>query len=183
MSRKTATAAMALLFATSAQADDPPVTASVGLPRAPAFSLESTAGVTRRLRDYAGRVVIIVYEDRDSNMQNDELKRELADHARRGELTRDVSLVAVANLSGYNFWPARGYARDAVVDIARRQGYEIMIDWSGEMAAAYHFRPARSHVLVVSRDGRVLFRYEGALSARLRANFFEAVGDAVRAPP
>ena len=181
MSRTTTTAAMALLFATAAHADDPPVTASVGLPMAPAFSLESTAGTTRRLRDYAGRVVIIVYEDRDSNMQNDALKRELSEHARRGELTRDVSLVAVANLSGYNFWPARGYARDAVVEIARQQGYEIMIDWTGDMANSYRFRQGRSHVMVLSRDGRVLFRYEGALNARMRQTFFDAVSDAVRA--
>ncbi len=183
MSRTTATtAAMALLFATSAKADDPPVTAAVGLPRAPAFSLESTAGVTRHLRDYAGRVVIVVYEDRDSNAQNDDLKRELAERARRGDLTRDVSLVAVANLSGYNFWPARGYARDAVVEIARRQGHEIMIDWTGAMASAWRFRAGRSHVLVVSRDGRVLFRHEGHLPAATRATFFNVVAQAIASP-
>jgi thiamine biosynthesis lipoprotein ApbE len=182
MSNKTVATALAFLFATAAHADDPPVTASVGLPMAPAFELESTAGVTRRLTNYTGRVVIIVYEDRDSNTQNDALKRELAEHARQGVLTRDVSLVAVANLSGYNFWPAKGYARDAVVEIARTQGYEIMIDWTGAMASSYHFRPARSHVMILSRTGRVLFRYEGPMSARLRTTFFETITAAIQAP-
>ena len=164
---------------------DPPmalntsVTASVGLPRAPDFALESTTGATRHLRDYRGRVVIILYEDRDSNQQNDTLKRELAERARREDLTRDVALVPVANLSGYNFWPARGYARDAVVEIARTQSHEIMIDWSGDMATSYRFRAGQSHVLVVSRDGSVLFRTSGALSARFRQEFFNVLTQAV----
>jgi hypothetical protein len=185
------TFALALCLATSRAAGDPPapppaqapsVATAVGLPRAPDFSLESTAGATRRLRDYLGRVVIILYEDRDSNQQNDTLKRELAEHARTDDLTRDVSLVPVANLSSYNFWPAKGYARDAVVDIARQQGYEIMIDWTGDMGRAYRFRPGQSHVLVLSREGRVLFRTAGPMTARFRQSFFEAVSQAIHAP-
>jgi hypothetical protein len=129
-----------------------------------------------------GRVVIVLYEDRDSNQQNNDLKRELADHARRENLTRDVSLVPVANLSAFNFWPARGFARDAVVDIARQQGYEIMIDWTGDMARAYRFRAGQSHVLVLSRDGRVLFRYSGAMAPRFRQTFFEVITQAIRSP-
>lgn len=187
-------AALALALLPAASAADPPatptpaaaapapVTSSVGLPRAPDFALESTAGVTRRLGDYAGRVVILLYEDRDSNQQNDVLKRELAARARREDLTRDVSLVPVANLSAFNFWPARGFARDAVVDIARQQGHEIMIDWSGSMAGAWRFRAGQSHVVVIGRDGRVLFRVSGALSERFRAQFFEVITQAVRAP-
>ncbi len=166
----------------AAQPAAPSVGTAVGLPRAPEFSLESTTGATRRLRDFSGRVVIVLYEDRDSNQQNNDLKRELAEHARTEDLTRDVSLVPVANLSAYNFWPARGYARDAVVEIAREQGYEIMIDWTGDMARAYRFRPGVSHALVVGRDGRVLFRAAGALSPRFRRNFFEAISAAIHAP-
>jgi hypothetical protein len=160
----------------------PSVVNASGLPRAPAFALEGTSGTTRRLRDYLGRVVIIVYEDRDSNQQNNALKQELAERARRDNLARDVSLVAVANLSAYDFWPARGYARDAVIDIARQQSTEIMIDWSGQMATDYHFRAGTSYVMVVSRDGRVLFRYGGAMSARFREQFFGVVAEAIQSP-
>jgi predicted transcriptional regulator len=185
MRRPALSLSLCLLLAAPAALGDPPsgsVVNAVGLPRAPEFTLESTAGRTRHLRDYLGRVVIIIYEDRDSNQQNNPLKESLAARARSEDLTRDVSLVAVANLSPYDFWPARGYARDAVVEIARQMGYEIMIDWSGAMSTAYRFRPGSSHVMVLSRDGRVLFRHAGSMSARTREAFFELLTQAARAP-
>jgi hypothetical protein len=151
-------------------------------PPAPEFALEGTSGPTRRLRDYRGRVVILIYEDRDSNQQNNDLKRELADRARAQDLTRDVAVVPVANLSGFDFWPASGFARDAVVDIAREQGMEILMDWTNAMAGSYRFRRATSYVMVLSRSGRVLFRHAGALPPRERMRFFSVVGEAMARP-
>lgn len=151
----------------------------VPAPPAPDFALEGTSGQTRRLRDYRGRVVILIYEDRDSNQQNQALKRELAARARTEDLARDVAVVPVADLSAYDFWPASGFARDAVLDIARQQGLEILIDWSGSMAGAYRFRPSTSYVLVIGRDGRVLFRHAGSLPPRARMRFFSVIGDAI----
>lgn len=160
----------------------PPPVAAPALPLAPEFALEGTGGQTRRLRDYRGRVVILIYEDRDSNQQNDTLKRELAEHARAQDLTRDVAVVPVANLSSYDFWPASGFARDAVIDIARQQGMEILIDWNNSMSGAYRFRPATSYVMVLSREGRVLFRHAGALPSRERMRFFSVIGEAMARP-
>lgn len=151
-------------------------------PMAPDFALEGTSGQTRRLRDYLGRVVILIYEDRDSNQQNNDLKRELAERARAENLTRDVAVVPVANLSSYSFWPASGFARDAVVDIARQQGMEILIDWSNTMSGAYRFRPSTSYVMVLGRDGRVLFRHAGSLPLRARMRFFSVIGEAIAGP-
>lgn len=148
-------------------------------PRAPEFSCEGTSGRTRHLSHYLGRAVIIVYEDRDSNHQNDVLKQELAARARAQDLTQDVSVVPVANLSGFAFWPAQGFARDAVLDIARQQQMEILIDWTGDMARSYRFRPAMSYVMVLSREGRVLFRHAGTLDASARGRFFNAVSEAI----
>ena len=151
-------------------------------PMAPDFALEGTSGQTRRLRDYRGRVGILIYEDRDSNQQNNELKRELAERARAQDLSRDVAVVPVANLSSYSFWPASGFARDAVIDIAREQGMEILIDWSSTMSGAYRFRPSTSYVMVLGRDGRVLFRHAGMLPPRARMRFFSVIGEAMAGP-
>lgn len=149
---------------------------------APEFSCEGSSGATRRLRNYLGRAVVIVYEDRDSNHQNDVLKRELEDRVRAQGLASAVSVVPVANLSSFNFWPAMGYARDAVVDIARQQRTEVLIDWSGHMARDYRFRPGVSYVMVLSREGRVLFRHAGTLQASARSRFFNALTNAIAAP-
>ncbi|MEZ4392241.1 MAG: hypothetical protein R3A48_14205 [Polyangiales bacterium] len=152
------------------------------LPMAPEFTCEGSSGATRHLRNYLGRAVVIVYEDRDSNHQNDVLKRELEDRVRAQGLASAVSVVPVANLSGFNFWPAMGYARDAVVDIARQQRTEVLIDWSGNMARAYRFRPGVSYVMVLSREGRVMFRHAGTLQASARSRFFNALTNAIAAP-
>lgn len=157
----------------------PPAPRATPRPMAPEFSCEGTSGRTRHLSHYLGRAVIIVYEDRDSNHQNDVLKEELAARARAQDLSQDVSVVPVANLSGFSFWPAQGFARDAVLDIARQQQMEILIDWTGEMARAYRFRPAMSYVMVLSREGRVLFRHAGTLDASARGRFFNAVSEAI----
>ena len=172
------------LFTLAAHADPVPAPgesapAAAPAPVAPDFALEGTSGQTRRLRDYRGRVVILIYEDRDSNQQNNDLKRELAEHARAQDLTRDVAVVPVANLSSYSFWPAQGFARDAVVDIAREQRMEILIDWSDAVSGPYHFRSGTSYVMVLGRDGRVLFRHAGALPMQARMRFFSVVGEAI----
>jgi hypothetical protein len=146
---------------------------------APEFACEGTSGATRHLADYLGRTIIVVYEDRDSNHQNDVLKQELAARARAQDLTRDIAVVPVANLSGFNFWPAMGFARDAVLDIAREQRMEILIDWTGDMARSYRFRPAMSYVMVLTREGRVLFRHAGTLNTGARARFFNALAEAM----
>lgn len=178
---------LAALESTAARADPEPAAAPVvesapPRPMAAEFSCEGTGGSTRHLADYLGRAVIVMYEDRDSNHQNDALKEELATRARAQDLTRDVAVVPVANLSGFNFWPARGFARDAVVEIARAQRMEILIDWSGEMARAYRFRPGTSYVLVLSREGRVIFRHAGTLNSSARRGFFNAVAEAMASP-
>lgn len=159
-----------------------PVNAASSRPMAPEFSCESSSGPTRHLADYLGRAVVIVYEDRDSNRQNEALKRELAERIRGQGLEREVAVVPVANLSGFNFWPAMGFARDAVLDIARRQGSEVLMDWSGEMARAYRFRAAMSYALVLDRHGRVLFRHAGTLQSGARSRFFNAMTEAIASP-
>ena len=147
---------------------------------APDFTLESTTGATRRRRNYAGQVMVIIYEDRDATHQNDVLKAELARRARESDLATRVTLLPVADLHAYDFWPAAGFARSAVQDIAHTLGVEVFMDWSGAMGTAYGFRPGASHVLVVDRDGGVVFRHDGAIAPAQQAMFFAALAAALQ---
>lgn len=92
-----------------------------------------------------------------------------------------MAVVPVANLSSYSFWPASGFARDAVIDIAREQRMEILIDWSSSMSGGFG-RPSTSYVMVLDRDGRVLFRHAGMLPPRARMRFFSVIGEAMADP-
>lgn len=168
--------ATALVLAAAVALADPP------LHRAPGFSLEGTSGRTRRLDEFSGRIVIVVYEDRDAVHQNDALKSDLAARARAGNVSRDVVLLPIANLAGLRFWPAEGFARGAVVDTARQQNVEILIDWTGDVGRAYGFPPRRSGVAILGRDRRVLFRESGTLSPTQRQRFFEILTAATAQP-
>jgi hypothetical protein len=173
-------AAMAAVVVASV---DPPLASAQQAPAsAPEFALEGTTGAQRRLRDYRPRVVVLVYEDRDAGSQNQALKDELARRAATSGLARHVALLPIADLHGYDFWPARGFARDAVVDIARRLGVEILIDWRGDVGRAYRMARGASNVVIVGRDGRVVYRSSGPLDAARREVFFRALDGAIAGP-
>lgn len=135
-------------------------------------TLESTGGPVRRLSDFAGKVVVLIYEDRESAQQNAALKRELAERAQRADRSRNVVLLPVADLHAYDFWPAHGFARKAVVDAAAKAGIEILMDWEGSTARALKLHPKQSQVLVFDAAGSELFRSSGTLSDAERSRFF-----------
>ncbi|MBS2031132.1 MAG: hypothetical protein JST54_24740 [Deltaproteobacteria bacterium] len=142
---------------------------------APELALPDTAGHVRHLEEERGRPVVIVYEDRHATEQNAALKRELGERARNRALAHEVTLWPIANLVGLDFWPARGFARDAVVRTARELGVEILMDWTGEAARRWGFPAKVSTVVIVDRAGQVRFRHEGALSPAERAAFFDTL--------
>lgn len=143
------------------------------------IELDGTEHGARRLGDYRGRVVVLFYEDRDSASQNELLKQEMSARAQEAGLARQVVLLPIANLEAFDFWPARPIARGHVVDIARRFGIEILIDWSGATAQAWGFAKRQSHVLVLDGEGRPLFRESGPLDGAARGRFFAVLGQAV----
>ena len=150
---------------------------------APEMALPDTAGRVHRLEEERGRAIVIVYEDRHATEQNAPLKRELGERARTTELAKQVTLWPIANLTGLDFWPARGFARDAVERTAREFGVEILMDWTGEVARRWSFPAKVSTVVIVDRAGRVRYRHEGALDAAQRTAFFYALQAALQERP
>ena len=72
-----------------------------------------------------------------------------------------VAFLAIANLEGYDYWPVHDFARNAVHDEARRAGIEIYCDWKGELRRRLTLRPDLSTVILLNREGRVLFAHQG----------------------
>jgi hypothetical protein len=111
-----------------------------------------------------GRLALIVYEDKSSSGQNRVLIRELKAQAAKLEPGAPITFVPVADVSGYNFWPVKGIARKVVRDKAREGGYPIFCDWDGKFRAKFQLQRAKSNVVLVGRNGRVLFAEAGTLS-------------------
>lgn len=125
------------------------------------------------LRAINGRPILVLYEDQGSAKMNDPLKVELSRLA-RGDRYRDaVALVPVADVQGYDFWPARGFVKDAIRAESKKAGATIYCDWDGSFQRAVGFKRGTSSVLLVGRNARVLFASEGPLAKEQRERLIE----------
>lgn len=147
-------------------------TSSLALPKegtaAPNARIEDADGHVAELKSFAGRPILIVYEDRDSAQQNTALKGELAALAAGERYRSKIALAAVADVSAWDFWPAKGFVKDAIRDESRKQGTTIYCDWTGAFRTTYQLRRGVSNVVLVGKDGRVLFAAEGTVKPEER---------------
>ncbi|MFO0757134.1 MAG: hypothetical protein U0359_11630 [Byssovorax sp.] len=132
--------------------------------RAPSAQVPDVDGKLFDLRAARGKPVLIVYEDRDSANQNAALKSDLGKLAKGDAYRSKVALAAVADVSSYDFWPARGFVIDAIREESKKQGTTIYCDWSGSFRKALKLRRGVSSVILFSRDGETLFATEGPVS-------------------
>lgn len=116
--------------------------------------------------------VLVVYEDKASAEQNAALKRELSVLAQGDRYRSRVAVVPVADLQGYDYWPVRGFVRDAIRDESHKVGIPIYCDWDGGARAALELRRGVSSVVLYDADGRVAWAHEGAVPEAQRRAFF-----------
>ncbi|MDB4943158.1 MAG: hypothetical protein JWP97_2692 [Labilithrix sp.] len=120
------------------------------------------------LRAVNGKPMLILYEDKDSAKLNVALKDDLARLARGGQYKEAVALVPVADVQGYDYWPIRGFVKDAIRSESRKVGATIYCDWDGVFQRAAGIRRGTSTVVVIGRDARVRLAIEGQLSTAQR---------------
>lgn len=151
------------LAASSALVAAPPRGAGVA-----EFRVENPDGVTLTRAQAAGRPLLVVYEDKDSGETNRVFKDELSKLAKGGAWVKRVTLAAVADVQGYDFWPARGFVKSSIRDEEKKAGTPIYCDWSGAFRQAFQLRGGTSTILLYGRDGKLLLASEGALSESQR---------------
>lgn len=140
-------------------------------------TLRGSDGEAVRLSNWWGKPVILFYEDRHSLQVNQPLKDALFARGRSAGLLKAASLVAVANLQSFNFFPARGIALSYVRDAEKKSGIPILVDLDGTLAEGEWRLPTKtSSVLLLDRFGTEVFRASGPLSAPERERFFSVLG-------
>ena len=106
-----------------------------------------------------------MYEDKDAATQNTTLKKELGDLAKGDKYKSKIGLAAVADVSSYDFWPVKGFVKDAIREESKKAGTTIYCDWNASFRKTFKLSKGKSSVVLVGKDGKVLFAGEGALSA------------------
>ena len=166
-----------LVAAASPRGTQAEVAPDAGPQPLPDARLRRSDGEPVRLSRYRGRPVILFYEDRHSLKLNEALKEQLFDRGRSAGLLRAVSLLAVANLEAYDFFPARGIALSYVRDAERKVGVPILVDLDGVLSQEPWWLPGRSSsVVLLDRTGAEVFRASGALTPGETERFFAALG-------
>ena len=160
-----------------------------------AFALLSPGAVrpVARVTDADGRVLdlhavknkpaLILYEDRDSSKVNAAFKADLAQLARGDRYRGAVVLVPVADVQGFDYWPVRGFVKDAIRDESKKVGNPIYCDFDGAFQRALGFRRGTSSVLLIGKDARVRFAVEGQLTTEQRAEVLTLLRSEIEAPP
>lgn len=123
---------------------------------------------TNELARYRGMPVLVVYEDKDSVEVNKVLKKELAQLAQGDRYKSRIALFAVADVTGYDYWPVRGFVKDAIQKESRRQKTVIYCDWDGSIRTALRLNRNASNVVLYDKDGAVVFSQAGTLSLEER---------------
>lgn len=141
--------------------------------KAPNASVEDADGRALEMKSLRGKPILIMYEDKDSSAQNQALKDELSKLAKGDRYKSAIALAAVADVSAYNFWPVKGFVKDAIREESQKFGTTIYCDWDASFRKKYRMREGVSSVVLVGRDGLVLFAADGALSAEKRAQLLK----------
>jgi hypothetical protein len=125
---------------------------------------------------YAGKPMLVIYEDKGSVKENEPLKSELTAFANGNhDYVKRVALVAVADLSDFNYRLLRGFVRRAIKAEASKRHISIYCDWDGGFRGTLDLPRKSSNVVLYGTDGKVVFARSGALSATDRAELFDLI--------
>jgi hypothetical protein len=157
---------------------------ALGLPKegadAPNARVVDADGHKLELGTLRGKPILIVYEDKDSAAQNQGLKDDLSQLAKGDRYKSRVALAAIADVSGYDWWPAKGFVKDAIKEESKKQKTTIYCDWDGSFRKALGLTKGSSNVVLVGRDGKVLFAGAGKLGADERKRLISLLGEQVK---
>jgi hypothetical protein len=86
-----------------------------------------------------------------------------------------VALIAVADVTAYDYWPVRGFVKSAIHAQSTKLGVDIFCDWDGHVREGLGLRRGTSNVVLYGRNGHVLFAASGELGAEDRAKVVSAL--------
>jgi len=121
----------------------------------------------------AGRAALIVVEDKDGGGQNEDFKKRFG--VLQDTLGDQVVLLPVADVSNYNYWPAKRFVKNALRNAGRKNGITVYADWSGEGRTALRPRPKLSNLVLVDKRHKVLWASSGQLTRSQEDELLELV--------
>ena len=126
-------------------------------------------------KNFAGTATIVFYEDKDTGKTTEALKADLKKRSNPDGSGLALTVVPVADVTGYDYWPARGFVKDAVKKESKKQKTTIFVDFDGAAAKAFDAKHGEATVVVYGKDGKVIASHGGPFSESDRKAFVEIV--------
>ena len=128
--------------------------------------ISNTKGQSVWMNQLWGKPTVMFYEDKDATFQNQPLKDALFKKGKEKGLLEAVSVVAIANVRAFDWFPAKNFVMSAVKDAEKTSGVPVYVDWTGSLSnKPWNLNATGSNVLVVDSTGeKVLFSKTGALT-------------------
>jgi hypothetical protein len=112
--------------------------------------------------------VIAIYEDKDDGFQNQTLKDELTALDKTNGYRKQILQIIVVDLTPYDYWPARGMAKNEIQKWSNKVGMILYYDFTDSARATLGFTKGQSNVVMYDKAGAVQFAYAGAVPADQR---------------
>lgn len=110
-----------------------------------------------------GTVLVVLHQDRTSSDQSPDFKVQLGKLTESPAGRQRLRLVALADVGGYDFWPARRYVKDALRPLREEGGALVLADWQGAVRKRYRIAAGQSVIFVVSPSGELRALKRGLL--------------------
>jgi predicted transcriptional regulator len=133
--------------------------------RAPEFSLHDQYEKTVSLRQYEGRIVVLIASDKEGSAQNPEWIK-----AVRGRYGERISIQGIADVSGVPF-----FLKGKVRNDFKKDGESILLDWKGEVFRSYGFANAISNIVLIDSRGVIRHRSSGSASPEAVQELFKKI--------
>jgi hypothetical protein len=129
------------------------------------FTVQDHSGKTAKFSTLrSGHPTIVFYEDKDGGEQNDHFKQRLGKLQGKSPAAKKVVVVAIADVSSWNFWPAKGFVKNALESAGKKAGVTVWADWSGAGRASLSASSDASNIVMLDASGRVVWASSGKLT-------------------
>ncbi len=111
-----------------------------------------------------GHPTIVFYEDKDGGDQNERFKQRLGKLQGKSPTAKKVSVLAIADVKSWDFWPAKGFVKDALRSAGKKAGITVWADWSGGGRTSFSASSNTSNIIVLDAAGKVVWASTGGLT-------------------
>lgn len=112
----------------------------------------------------AGHPTLVFYEDKDGGEQNERFKQRLGKLQAKSASAKKVKIVAIADVHSWNFFPAKGFVKNALESAGKKAGITVWADWSGKGRAALSASSDLSNIVMLDSAGKVVWASTGRLT-------------------